>query len=42
MDDILIFGSSKEEHNIQLQNVLKKLQSIEVTLNRSKCEFGRE
>ena len=42
MDDILIFGSSKEEHNSQLQNVLQKLQSTGVTLNRSKCEFGKE
>ena len=31
MDDILIFGSSKQEHNIRLQNVLQKLQSTGVT-----------
>ena len=42
MDDVLIFGSSKEEHNIRLQHALQKLQSTGVTLNRSKCEFGKE
>ena len=42
MDDIHIFDSSKEEYNIRLQNVLQKLQSAGVTLNRSKCEFIKE
>ena len=42
MDDILIFGSSKEEHNTRLHNVLQKLQTTVVTLNRLKCEFGKE
>ena len=42
MDDILIFGSSKREHDTQLHNVLQKLQSTGVTLNRAKYEFGKE
>ena len=42
MDDILIFGNSKEEHDTRLHNVLQKLQTTGVTLNRSKCEFGKE
>ena len=42
MDDILIFGNSKEEHDTRLHNVLQKLQMTGVTLNRSKCEFGKE
>ena len=40
MDDILIFGSSKEEHDTRLHNVLQKLQTTRV--NKSKCEFGKE
>ena len=36
---ILIIGSSEEEYNT---NVLPKLQTTGVTLNRSKCEFGKE
>lgn len=42
MDGILIFGNSKEEHDTRLHNVLQKLQMTGVTLNRSKCEFGKE
>ena len=39
MDDILIFGETKQEHDIQLQVVLKHLSSASVTLNSKKCEF---
>jgi len=42
MDEVLIFGSSKEEHDGRLHNVLQKLQSTGITLNRSKCEFNKD
>ena len=41
MDDVLIFGSTQEEHDTRLHKVLQKLQSHGVTLNRQKCEFSK-
>ena len=37
MDDILIYGSSQEEHDARLCKVLEKLRKSGVTLNREKC-----
>lgn len=39
MDDILIFGSTKQEHNKNLRSVLKKLQDSGITLNKAKSLF---
>ena len=39
MDDILIFGTTTQEHNSRLQGVLKRLSSAGITLNSRKCEF---
>ena len=39
MDDILIFGTTRQEHNSPLQAVLKRLSSAGITLNSRKCEF---
>jgi ribosome assembly protein YihI (activator of Der GTPase) len=39
MDDVLVFGKDKAEHDERLVKVLKRLQSAGITLNRSKCEF---
>ena len=41
MDDVLISGTTQEEHDTRLHKVLQKLQFQGVTLNRQKCEFGR-
>ena len=40
MDDVLIFGSNKEEHNSRLTAALKQIQAAGATLNKRKCEFG--
>lgn len=40
MDDILVYGETQEEHDSRLQEVLKRLQSKGVTLNKDKCEFS--
>ena len=40
MDDILIYGSSQEEHDARLCKVLEKLRKSGVTLNREKCVFS--
>ena len=39
MDDILVFGSTKQQHDNRLQAVLKRLSAAGVTLNSKKCEF---
>lgn len=39
MDDILVYGSSKEEHNQRPREVLARLQQVGITLNDSKCVF---
>lgn len=42
IDDILVYGSCREEHNERLEAVLNRLKSAGVTLNQTKCEFGKE
>ena len=42
MDDVLVFGSTKEEHDARLAQVLKRIANTGVTLNRDKCLFGQE
>ena len=42
MNDVLIFGSTQEEHDTRLHKVLQKLQSHGVTLNRQKREFSKQ
>ena len=41
MDDVLVFGKDKEEHNRRLEMVLRKLSESKITLNREKCEFAQ-
>ena len=42
MDDVLIFGKTKEEHDIRLTKALNRIHSAGVTLNREKCLFGQD
>lgn len=39
IDDILVYGSSIEEHDRHLEKVLEKLAEHNVGLNESKCKF---
>lgn len=41
MDDVLVFGRDKEEHDKRLLAALEKIKTSGVTLNRQKCEFGK-
>ena len=41
MDDILVYGKNKSEHDKRLNDVLQKIKSAGETLNHSKCEFGK-
>ena len=40
MDDILVVGKNREEHDKRLWEVLLKIEKAGMTLNKSKCEFG--
>ena len=39
MDDVLVYGATKEEHNTHLRTVLERLEKAGVTLNSAKCSF---
>ena len=41
MGDVLIFGQSKEEHNVRLEATLRSIQAAGVTLNPTKCQFEK-
>ena len=41
-DDIFVTGKTKDEHDSNLEKVLKRLMSKNLTLNFEKCEFGKE
>ena len=40
IDDILVWGKSKEEHDQRLKVVLRRCEEINLTLNKDKCKFG--
>ena len=39
VDDILVFGTKKQQHDERLHAVIKRLEAAGITLNISKCEF---
>ena len=39
-DDIVIFGSTRQEHDERLQLFLKRMSDLGLTLNAAKCKFG--
>ena len=41
MDDVLIYGADKAEHDSHLRAVLERLQTAGVTLNAQKCVFNK-
>lgn len=40
MDEIIVWGASKEEHDARLKKVLEATRSANLKLNREKCQFG--
>ncbi|XP_064468610.1 uncharacterized protein K02A2.6-like [Ornithodoros turicata] len=42
MDDVLVFGSTRELHDARLRAVLDSLTKAGITLNSQKCVFGVE
>ena len=41
MDDILVHGKTRSEHDKRLAKVLEKLEEAGITLNKEKCEFAK-
>ena len=41
MDDVLVHGSTREEHDARLRDVLNHLQTAGMTLNERKCQFAK-
>lgn len=42
MDDLLIWGSTKEQHDERVHAVLQRAENAGVTLNLKKCVFGKK
>lgn len=42
LDDVLVFGATKDEHDKNLSEVLSRLKNHNVKLNESKCSFGTQ
>ena len=41
MDDILVYGTTRQEHDDRLRQVLQRLSSLGMTLNKDKCTFAQ-
>ena len=41
IDDIIVHGKTREEHDQNLGALLNRLQDKHLTLNKATCEFGR-
>ena len=42
IDDVMVFGATRKEHDDRLFAVLQRLQAAGVTLNAEKCEFAKD
>lgn len=42
IDDVLVFGATRKEHDDRLLAVMRRLESAGVTLNLAKCEFAKD
>ncbi|KAI7790353.1 hypothetical protein IRJ41_020250 [Triplophysa rosa] len=40
IDDIVVWGTTLEQHNTRLRNVFQRIQNNGVKLNKCKCQFG--
>lgn len=41
MDDIIVFGKTKQEHDERVKKVLEKCRETGLKLNKEKCEIGK-
>lgn len=42
LDDVLVFGATKEEHDANLKEVLKRLEDHNVKINENKCLLSQQ
>ena len=42
MDDILVYGSTQDEHDSHLISVLDKIKASGAILNEDKCQFSKK
>ena len=40
-EDVIVFGKSQADHDIALKAVFQKFAEVNLTLNKSKCEFNK-
>ena len=40
LDDVIVAGRTREEHDVRVRAVLERLEEYQVTLNMDKCHFG--
>ena len=40
IDDILVFGTTREEHDSRFLAVLERIKAAGITLNSDKCQFS--
>lgn len=40
VDDILVYGSTIEEHNERLKSLFKRASEVNLKFNKAKCQFG--
>ena len=41
-DDVIIFGKTQDDHDNALKAVFQKFAEVNLTLNKSKCEFNKQ
>ncbi len=41
-DDIIVHGKNQKEHDVRLENVIKRLGDCGLTLNVEKCQFNMD
>jgi hypothetical protein len=42
MDDVLVFGATQAQHDVNLQNVLQRLKEMGLQLNQEKCVYSQQ
>ena len=42
MDDVLVHGRDATEHDARLMRALEQIKKAGATLNKDKCQFGKE
>ena len=40
-DDVIVFGTTQDDHNKNLQAVFQKFSEVGLTINKHKCEFNK-